>query len=102
MTENVYFSRPDVQSVIHAPHINWTQCSIDPVFVNGVDDSLPSTLSVLPRVIEKSKRTIVSHGTSDAVSVVEHAPAQRSGQVSMTSFCYPLALAWPSSEYEVT
>jgi carboxypeptidase D len=93
-TNNVYFARPDVQSVIHAPHIDWTECSNGPVFVNGTDNSLPSTHSVLPGVIEKSKRTIISHGTSDTVfSATRRAQLSVQRQAFTTLFCFPLALA---------
>jgi carboxypeptidase D len=50
-----------VQKAIHAPHINWEICSEGNVYV-GRDQSIPSTLSVLPNVIEKSERTLIVHG----------------------------------------
>ena len=58
----------DVQDAIHAPHINWEDCSSGSVYINrttgraGRDQSIPSTLSVLPNVIEKSERTVIVHG----------------------------------------
>ena len=57
-----------VQEAIHAPRTNWTVCTSNKVFTNGTDGapgkdtSLPSMLSVLPNVIEKSVRTVVVHG----------------------------------------
>ena len=59
--------RTDVQDAIHAPHINWETCSSGSVYVNaqgrpGNDQSVASTLSVLPNVIEKSVRTVIVHG----------------------------------------
>lgn len=57
-----------VQDAIHAPHINWMSCTDNNVYVNtttgrGINDqSIPSTLSVLPNVIEKSVRTVIVHG----------------------------------------
>ena len=57
-----------VQDVIHAPHIDWVTCSNGAVYSNGTvgfpgrDQSVASTLSVLPNVIEKSVRTVVVHG----------------------------------------
>ena len=56
-----------VQSAIHAPHVVWEACQ-GPVYINattgapGNDQSIPSTLSVLPNVIEKSERTVIIHG----------------------------------------
>jgi hypothetical protein len=32
------------------------------VFVNGTDNSMPSMLSIMPNVIEKSERTVIMHG----------------------------------------
>lgn len=61
----LYFERPDVKAAIHAPpHVNWTECSNIDVFPNG-DGSLPSALSVLPNVIDKSNRTVIIHGLAD-------------------------------------
>ncbi|CUA74019.1 hypothetical protein RSOLAG22IIIB_05365 [Rhizoctonia solani] len=62
----IYFNRTDVQDAIHAPHINWEN-----VFVNGTDKSVPSMLSVMPNVIEKSERTVVMHGGIDFVLIAE-------------------------------
>ena len=66
--EFIYFNRTDVQDAIHAPHIDWMSCTNGDVYINattgrpGSDTSIPSTLSVLPNVIEKSERTIIVHG----------------------------------------
>ncbi|CAE6369106.1 unnamed protein product [Rhizoctonia solani] len=66
----LYFNRTDVQDAIHAPHINWAECSPIDVFVNGTDNSVPVMLSVMPNVIEKSERTVVMHG--GIVSSLDH------------------------------
>lgn len=58
----VYFNRTDVQKAINAPIQEWTECSNNPVFVDNDDSSPPSGVSVLPGVIERSKRTIIGHG----------------------------------------
>jgi carboxypeptidase D len=61
-----------VKRAIHAPlNVTWNECS-GPGYVfgaapDGKDTSLPSALSVLPRVIEKSKRTVVANGLADFV-----------------------------------
>jgi hypothetical protein len=39
--------------------------------VDAVDNSIPSALSVLPNVIEKSVRTVVLHGGVDFVLIAE-------------------------------
>ncbi|ELU36836.1 serine carboxypeptidase domain-containing protein [Rhizoctonia solani AG-1 IA] len=67
----IYFNRTDVQDAIHAPHINWSECSSINVFVNGTDTSIPPMLSVMPNVIEKSERTVVMHGGIDYVLIAE-------------------------------
>lgn len=69
----MYFNRTDVQKAINAPHIDWASCSAIDVFVNGTDKSLPSGVTVLPGVIERSKRTIIAHATLDMVFRSLHA-----------------------------
>ncbi|KAH9927439.1 alpha/beta-hydrolase [Epithele typhae] len=74
--EFVYFNRTDVQDAIHAPHISWETCG-GPVYINpatggsGNDQSVASTLSVLPNVIEKSERVAIVHGLADFILVAE-------------------------------
>ncbi|KAF8510568.1 alpha/beta-hydrolase [Hysterangium stoloniferum] len=75
--EFIYFNRTDVQDAIHAPHMAWSSCSNRAVYVNATtgrpsnDQSIPSTLSVLPNVIEKSVRTVIVHGLADFILVAE-------------------------------
>ncbi|KAG5350635.1 hypothetical protein C0989_009995 [Termitomyces sp. Mn162] len=75
--EFIYFNRTDVQDAIHAPHITWSTCSSRSVYINaatggpGNDQSIPSTLSVLPNVIEKSVRTVIVHGLADFILIAE-------------------------------
>jgi carboxypeptidase D len=64
---SVYFNRTDVQKAINAPIGTWDECSNIDVFVNNTDNSPPSGLSVLPGVIERSKRTIIGHGVGYSV-----------------------------------
>lgn len=64
----VYFNRSDVQEAIHAPSMDWSECSNENVFPNG-DSSLPSALTVLPGVIERTQNVIVSHGLLDMVLI---------------------------------
>ncbi|KAI4212200.1 MAG: hypothetical protein LQ351_005069 [Letrouitia transgressa] len=62
----IYFNRSEVQAAINAPIQRWDECS------GGVleeDDSLPSGLSVLPGVIERLDRTIISHGSLDMILI---------------------------------
>lgn len=68
----IYFNRTDVQKRINAPvGSKWTLCSDIDVFVNGTDTSAPTTYEVLPRVIPKNERTIISQGTHDFVIMTE-------------------------------
>ena len=61
----VYFNRTDVQKAINAPvGVNWAECSDVPL---EKDSSEPSSFTVLPRVIEKSERTIIAHGSLDFI-----------------------------------
>lgn len=67
---SIYFNRTDVKKAINAPvDSNWMECSAIDVFVNGTDNSPPSGVSVLPGVIERSKRTIIGHGALDMVLI---------------------------------
>ncbi|TFK44435.1 alpha/beta-hydrolase [Crucibulum laeve] len=74
--EFIYFNRC-VQTALHAPHIEWQSCADNSVYINhttggmGRDQSIPSTLSVLPNVIEKSVRTVIVHGLADFILVAE-------------------------------
>jgi carboxypeptidase D len=69
-TSPVYFNRRDVKEAIHAPlNVNWTLCNAS-VFPNG-DASLPSAFTVLPNVIEKSKRVVIAQGLLDFLYTAE-------------------------------
>ena len=65
----IYFDRADVKKAINAPSVSWTECATNSVFAGKKDNSPPSGLSVLPGVIEKSKRTIIAHGALDMVLI---------------------------------
>ncbi|KAF8646719.1 hypothetical protein AX16_007093 [Volvariella volvacea WC 439] len=67
----LYFDRADVKAAIHAPaDVDWEECSNVNVFPRG-DRSLPSALSVLPSVIEKSQRSVIIHGLADFILIAE-------------------------------
>lgn len=63
---SIYFNRTDVQKAINAPVMDWSECASN-VFINGTDNSPPSSLSILPGVIERLNRTIIAHGALDYV-----------------------------------
>ena len=68
-----YFDRKEVKEAIHAPvNVAWTECSNISVFPkpNG-DTSLPPVFTVLPGVIEKSKRSVIIHGLGDFVLMAD-------------------------------
>ncbi|KIJ45862.1 hypothetical protein M422DRAFT_74935 [Sphaerobolus stellatus SS14] len=63
----IYFDRLDVKQAIHAPtDVAWTECSNVRVFPQG-DASQPSSFTVLPNVIEKSRRSVIVHGLADFI-----------------------------------
>ena len=69
----LYFDRKDVKEAIHASiDVDWTLCTDTNVFPNG-DASLPSAFTVLPNVIEKSKRSVIVHGLADFRLIAEGA-----------------------------
>jgi carboxypeptidase D len=59
-----------VKTAIHAPDIDWMLCTPINVFPDG-DASAPSALTVLPNVIEKSKRSVIVHGLADFILIAE-------------------------------
>ncbi|KIL59177.1 hypothetical protein M378DRAFT_15036 [Amanita muscaria Koide BX008] len=70
-TTPTYFDRLDVKQAIHAPlNSTWQICTDINVFPNG-DASLPPTFTVLPNVIEKSKKAIIMHGLADYVLIAD-------------------------------
>lgn len=90
-----------VQRAIHAPHINWETCSSGSVYVNaqgqpGRDQSVASTLSVLPNVIEKSLRTVVVHGL--AVRFNFH--RQLCTHLQLSNLAFRISSWWPK-EHEL-
>lgn len=69
----MYFDRADVKAAIHAPaDVDWTLCTDTEVFPNG-DSSLPPAFTVLPKVIEKSKRSVIVHGLGDFILIANGA-----------------------------
>ncbi|KZS90898.1 alpha/beta-hydrolase [Sistotremastrum niveocremeum HHB9708] len=67
----LYFDRTDVKQAIHAPQeVSWTECSNINVFPHR-DGSLPPAFTVLPSVIEKSKRAVIVHGLADFILISE-------------------------------
>lgn len=69
----MYFDRADVKAAIHAPaDVDWALCTDTEVFPNG-DSSLPPAFTVLPKVIEKSKRSVIVHGLGDFLLIANGA-----------------------------
>jgi len=66
----VYFDRKDVKKAINAPvDRNWEECT--DILLELTDSSQPSSYSVLPRVIERSERTVSGHGALDYILMVQ-------------------------------
>ncbi|RMZ85375.1 hypothetical protein DV737_g771, partial [Chaetothyriales sp. CBS 132003] len=63
----IYFNLTSVQEAINAPIQEWEECTSVDVFVDGIDNSPPSALSVLPHVIDNADRVIIAHGILDMV-----------------------------------
>ncbi|EGG00649.1 putative carboxypeptidase cpdS precursor [Melampsora larici-populina 98AG31] len=60
-----YFNRTEVKSMLHVPlDSKWQECTDNDVML-GDDTSLPVTMSVLPGVIKKNKKTIIAHPRAD-------------------------------------
>ncbi|KAG1800310.1 Alpha/Beta hydrolase protein [Suillus plorans] len=67
----IYFNLTDVKEAIHAPvDTEWIVCTSTYVFPND-DSSLPSALTVLPNVIEKSQRTVIVHGLAEFMFIAD-------------------------------
>ncbi|TFY63629.1 hypothetical protein EVJ58_g3139 [Rhodofomes roseus] len=67
-----YFAGDDVKAAIHAPmDVNWTVCSTEAVFAGSGDTSLPSAMTVLPNIIEKSERSVIVHGLADYILMAD-------------------------------
>jgi carboxypeptidase D len=67
---SVYFDREDVKKAINAPtDVRWAECNNIPLSYG--DSSEPSSWRVLPRVIDKSERTIIGHGSLDFILQVK-------------------------------
>ncbi|TDL17652.1 alpha/beta-hydrolase [Rickenella mellea] len=70
-TTPLYFDRADVKAAINAPvNVTWVECSDINVFPKG-DASLPPSFTVLPSVIQKSKRSMIVHGLADFILIAE-------------------------------
>ena len=68
----IYFNRTDVKAALHAPmEVEWLECAPRHAFVgeggpqNEGDLSADPIQSVLPKVIEKTNRVLVSNGNLD-------------------------------------
>jgi len=72
---SAYFDRPDVKKAINAPNTTWSECA--PINVYNTSNGLSteannneySGLTVLPYVIDHSKRTVIGHGGIDFVLI---------------------------------
>lgn len=73
----VYFDRIDVKAAMHAPDIEWSECSDASVFIGAsgpdnnfqADTSLDPIQRVLPKVIEHTNRVLVSNGDLDMIII---------------------------------
>lgn len=63
----IYFNQPNVKTAIHAPQVEWAEASPRVIYNTSTGLSKEETegkwtsLTVLPGVIERSKRTIIGH-----------------------------------------
>jgi carboxypeptidase D len=64
----VYFNRMEVKRAINAPEGGyWSICRPVLLGLNSRKENEPTSFSVLPRVIERSERTILGHGSLDFI-----------------------------------
>ena len=69
----VYFDRPEVKKAINAPQVPWAEASPKQIYqtASGLSANYTnnqfSGLTVLPSVIENSKRTLIGHGGLDYI-----------------------------------
>ena len=61
---NNYFNRSDVQALLHVPQTSYSVCRMHEIFPNR-DQSPPSAFDALPKVIERTNNTIITHGWLD-------------------------------------
>lgn len=66
---NNYFNQSDVQRAINAPPTDYSICGDDSLFPKG-DQSVPSALSVIPGVIERTNNVIIGHGMLDYLLIM--------------------------------
>lgn len=59
-----YFNQSSVQQAIHAPPTNYLVCGDDTLGLRN-DQSVPSALGPIPRVIERTNNVIIGHGWLD-------------------------------------
>ena len=65
-----YLDRADVKKAIHVPtDAKWAECTERVVFFNDTDDSDPSGITALPRVIDATRNVIIGHGLLDMVLI---------------------------------
>ncbi|KAG1800309.1 Alpha/Beta hydrolase protein [Suillus plorans] len=87
----IYFNLTDVKEVIHAPvDTEWIECALAHVFLKE-DSSLPSALTVLPNVIEKSQRTVIVHGLADFMYIADGIAIQNMTWNGLQGFQTPIA-----------
>lgn len=61
---NNYFNQSDVQKALHVPPTDYSVCGESNIFSEG-DQSLPSALGPLPKVIEATNNVLIGHGWYD-------------------------------------
>lgn len=68
---NFINAHPGLKKALNVdPNRTWTECTFGTVFKGKQsDDSTPPDRSVLPKVIEKSQRAVIQHGTYDLVLI---------------------------------
>lgn len=63
---NNYFNQSAVQKALHVPPTNYAVCGgSGPIFGKEGDQSVPSALGPLPRVIEATNNVLIGHGWYD-------------------------------------
>ncbi|EJU03580.1 alpha/beta-hydrolase [Dacryopinax primogenitus] len=69
---DTYFSRSDVQSLLHLPPSSWSECTSHSVYKSGKDESAVYSETLLPELVDRLPGGVTLwHGVLDALLLAE-------------------------------